>query len=125
MKNRSQCASGFFVHPLREPHGQRHATTLKYYEEDLKRVARVLRLRSPGFSLHGITEMLKRPLEPVEGGHRYSTESLQQIRDAIAQQVEALDARIEAVRRELKETRHCAPNSPPPRPRLSRATPRR
>ncbi|KXU87676.1 MerR family transcriptional regulator [Paraburkholderia monticola] len=74
-----------------------------YDEEDLKRFARILRLRSLGFSLHSITEMLKRPLEPVEGGHRFSTESLQQIRDAIAQQVEALDARIEAVRRELKE----------------------
>jgi DNA-binding transcriptional MerR regulator len=60
-----------------------------YDEEDLKRFGRILRLRSLGFSLHGITEMLKRPLEPVEGGHRYSTESLQQIRDAIADQVEA------------------------------------
>jgi MerR family transcriptional regulator, repressor of the yfmOP operon len=74
-----------------------------YDEEDLKRFARILRLRSLGFSLHGITEMLKRPLEPVDGGHRFSTESLQQIRDAIAQQVEALDARIETMRRELKE----------------------
>ncbi|MCC8401727.1 MerR family transcriptional regulator [Paraburkholderia sp. MMS20-SJTN17] len=74
-----------------------------YDEDDLKRFARILRLRSLGFSLHSITEMLKRPLEPVEGGHRFSTESLQQIRDAIAQQLETLDARIEAVRRELKE----------------------
>ncbi|WP_233801157.1 MerR family transcriptional regulator [Paraburkholderia sp. HP33-1] len=74
-----------------------------YDEDDLKRFARILRLRSLGFSLHSITEMLKRSLEPVEGGHRFSTESLQQIRDAIAQQVETLDTRIEAVRRELKE----------------------
>ncbi|SMG24637.1 MerR family transcriptional regulator [Paraburkholderia susongensis] len=74
-----------------------------YDEEDLKRFARILRLRSLGFSLHSITEMLKRPLEPVDGGHRYSTESLRQIRDAIAQQVAALDSRIEAVGRELKE----------------------
>ncbi len=74
-----------------------------YDEEDLKRFGRILRLRSLGFSLHGITEMLKRPLEPVEGGHRYSTESLQQIRDAIHEQVEALDVRIETMRRELKE----------------------
>jgi DNA-binding transcriptional MerR regulator len=74
-----------------------------YDEEDLKCFGRILRLRSLGFSLHGITEMLKRPLEPVDGGHRFSTESLQQIRDAIAQQVEALDARIETMRRELKE----------------------
>ncbi|MGF6967450.1 DNA-binding transcriptional MerR regulator [Paraburkholderia sp. WC7.3g] len=74
-----------------------------YDEEDLTRFARILRLRSLGFSLESITEMLKRPLEPVEGGHRFSNESLQQIRDAIAQQLESLDARIEAVRRELKE----------------------
>jgi DNA-binding transcriptional MerR regulator len=74
-----------------------------YDDEDLKRFGRILRLRSLGFSLHGITEMLKRPLEPVDGGHRFSNESLQQIRDAIAQQVDALDARIETMRRELKE----------------------
>jgi DNA-binding transcriptional MerR regulator len=74
-----------------------------YDEEDLRRFGRILRLRSLGFSLHGITEMLKRPLEAVDGTHRYSNESLQQIRDAIAQQVDALDARIEAMRRELKE----------------------
>jgi DNA-binding transcriptional MerR regulator len=74
-----------------------------YDEEDLKRFGRILRLRSLGFSLHGITEMLKRPLEPVDGGHRFSTESLQQIRDALSEQVEALDARIETMRRELKE----------------------
>ncbi|EIF31370.1 putative transcriptional regulator [Burkholderia sp. Ch1-1] len=74
-----------------------------YDEEDLKRFGRILRLRSLGFSLHSVTEMLKRPLEPVDGGHRYSTESLRQIHDAIAQQVEALDARIDTMRRELKE----------------------
>ena len=74
-----------------------------YDEEDLKRFGRILRLRSLGFSLHGITEMLKQPLEPVDGRNRYSTESLQQIHDAIAQQVKALDARIESMRRELKE----------------------
>jgi MerR family transcriptional regulator, repressor of the yfmOP operon len=74
-----------------------------YDEEDLKRFGRILRLRSLGFSLHGITEMLKRPLESVDGGPRFSTESLQHIRDAIAQQVDALDARIETMRRELKE----------------------
>jgi DNA-binding transcriptional MerR regulator len=74
-----------------------------YDEEDLKRFARILRLRSLGFSLQGITEMLKRPLEPVEGGHRFSTESLQQIRNAIAQQIETLDTRIATMRRDLKE----------------------
>jgi len=61
-------------------------------------------LRALGFSLAGITEMLKRPLEDTESGRRgYSTESLQQIRDGLAQQVESLDARIESVQRELKE----------------------
>lgn len=74
-----------------------------YDEDDLKRFGRILRLRSLGFSLHSVTEMLKRPLEPVDGGHRYSIESLHQIHDAIEQQVAALDARIESVRRELKE----------------------
>ncbi|ABE30606.1 transcriptional regulator, MerR family [Paraburkholderia xenovorans LB400] len=74
-----------------------------YDEEDLKRFGRILRLRSLGFSLHSVTEMLKRPLEPVDGGHRYSAESLRQIHDAIAQQVKALDARIDTMRRELKE----------------------
>ena len=102
---------------------RRHAAYLKYYEErglvsptrsegryrlydedDLERFARILRLRSLGFSLHGITEMLKRPLEPDESGsNRYSTDSLQEIRDALAQQIDALDTRVEAMRRELKE----------------------
>ena len=99
--------------------------TLKYYEErglvtpsrsegryrlydddDIERFARILRLRSLGFSLHGITEMLKRPVEPAGNGrNRYSLESLQQIGAALAQQVDTLDARIAAVRRELKEAR--------------------
>ncbi|MGF6757907.1 MerR family transcriptional regulator [Paraburkholderia sp. GAS42] len=75
-----------------------------YDENDLERFARILRFRALGFSLQGITEMLKRPLEPVEGGrNRYSTESLLEIRDALAQQVDALNARIESARRELKE----------------------
>ena len=75
-----------------------------YDEEDLERFSRILRLRALGFSLAGITEMLKRPLENTESGRRgYSMESLQQIRDGLAQQVESLDARIESVQRELKE----------------------
>ncbi|MEM5386114.1 MerR family transcriptional regulator [Paraburkholderia phymatum] len=75
-----------------------------YDEDDLERFSRILRLRALGFSLAGITEMLKRPLETAEGGrNRYSMNSLQQIRDGLAQQIESLDARIESVRRELKE----------------------
>ena len=75
-----------------------------YDEHDLEQFARILRLRALGFSLHGITEMLKRPLESVgDGRQRYSQESLQQIADALAQQIDTLDVRIAAVRRELKE----------------------
>jgi DNA-binding transcriptional MerR regulator len=75
-----------------------------YDDEDIERFARILRLRSLGFSLHGITEMLKRPMEPTgDGRNRYSLQSLKEIGMALAQQVEALDARIAAVRRELKE----------------------
>ena len=37
-----------------------------YTEDDLEQFARILRLRALGFSLHGITEMLKRPLESAD-----------------------------------------------------------
>ncbi|WP_322009115.1 MerR family transcriptional regulator [Paraburkholderia sp. J12] len=75
-----------------------------YNEDDLEQFSRILRLRSLGFSLHGIAEMLKRPLESADDGRRrYSQDSLQQIADALTQQIETLDARIAAVRRELKE----------------------
>ncbi len=75
-----------------------------YDEHDLEQFARILRLRALGFSLHGITEMLKRPLETVgDGRRRYSLESLQQIADALEQQIGTLDERIANVRRELKE----------------------
>ncbi|CAM2176445.1 TPA: MerR family transcriptional regulator [Burkholderia cepacia ATCC 25416] len=97
--------------------------TLKYYEErglvtpsrsegryrlydeaDLERFARILRLRALGFSLHGITEMLKRPLEETgDGRRRYSEASLRDIRTGLAEQVDTLDRRIAAVQRELKE----------------------
>ncbi|MCA8203327.1 MerR family transcriptional regulator [Burkholderia sp. AU33545] len=97
--------------------------TLKYYEErglvtpsrsggryrlydeaDLERFARILRLRALGFSLHGITEMLKRPLEETgDGRRRYSDASLRDIRSGLAEQIDTLDQRIAAVQRELKE----------------------
>ncbi|WP_063549616.1 MerR family transcriptional regulator [Burkholderia territorii] len=97
--------------------------TLKYYEErglvtpsrsggryrlydeaDLERFARILRLRALGFSLHGITEMLKRPLEETgDGRRRYSDASLRDIRSGLAGQIDTLDKRIAAVQRELKE----------------------
>ncbi|KVC96157.1 MerR family transcriptional regulator [Burkholderia ubonensis] len=97
--------------------------TLKYYEErglvtpsrsegryrlydeaDLERFARILRLRALGFSLQGITEMLKRPLEETDDGRRrYSDASLRDIRTGLAEQIGTLDRRIAAVQRELKE----------------------
>ena len=55
-------------------------------------------------SLHGITEMLKRPLEETgDGRRRYSDASLRDIRTGLAEQVDTLDRRIAAVQRELKE----------------------
>ena len=98
--------------------------TLKYYEElgivvpvrsesryrlyepaDLDKLARVLRLRSLGFSLTAITAMLQKPFEvPVDGGRpRLSNASLKELRDTLAEQVAGLDGRIAQVRRELKE----------------------
>ncbi|WP_414445444.1 MerR family transcriptional regulator [Burkholderia sp. 22PA0106] len=98
--------------------------TLKYYEErglvtpsrsegryrlydeaDLDRFARILRLRAIGFSLHGITEMLKRPLEPAGDNERrrYSDHSLRDIHADLAGQIAQLDERITAARRELRE----------------------
>ncbi|MDR5781843.1 MerR family transcriptional regulator [Caballeronia sp. LZ065] len=75
-----------------------------YSDEDLERFARILRLRSLGFSLQGIVEMLKRPMETLgEGRTGYSSASLREIEQALSQQIEAVDARIANVRRELKE----------------------
>jgi MerR family transcriptional regulator, repressor of the yfmOP operon len=98
--------------------------TLKYYEElgivvpvrsesryrlyeaaDLDKLARVLRLRSLGFSLTAITAMIQQPFEaPAEGGRpRLSNPSLKALKATLATQLEALDARVAQVRRELKE----------------------
>jgi MerR family transcriptional regulator, repressor of the yfmOP operon len=75
-----------------------------YSEQDLEKFARILRLRSLGFSLQGITEILKRPLDSVsEGRSSYSMSSLREIEGALSQQLESIDARIASVRRELKE----------------------
>jgi len=74
-----------------------------YGEQDLERFSRILRMRSLGFSLQTIAEFLKRPLETVGDGRKgYSLASLQQTGAALAQQIEAVDARIAAVRGELK-----------------------
>jgi len=75
-----------------------------YDEQNLEQFSRILRLRALGFSLHGIAQMLKRPLESGgDGRRRYSDDSLQAIADALTQQIDTLDARIAAARRELKE----------------------
>jgi DNA-binding transcriptional MerR regulator len=98
--------------------------TLKYYEElgvvvpsrseggyrlyepaDLAKLARVLRMRSLGFSLTAITAMLQQPMEaPAEGGRpRLSNASLKTLRETLGEQLATLDARVAQVRRELKE----------------------
>jgi DNA-binding transcriptional MerR regulator len=98
--------------------------TLKYYEElgvvvpsrseggyrlyepaDLEKLARVLRMRSLGFSLTAITAMLQQPMEaPAEGGRpRLSNASLKTLRETLGEQLATLDARVAQVRRELKE----------------------
>lgn len=99
--------------------------TLKYYEERglvapyrsegryrlydanaLERFARILRLRALGFSLHGITEMLERPLDALhEGKRRYSEQSLRAIRDNLAAQVGTLAASLADAEREVREVR--------------------
>jgi len=98
--------------------------TLKYYEElgivvpvrseggyrlyepaDLDKLARVLRMRSLGFSLTTITAMLQQPMEaPAEGGRpRLTNASLKTLRETLGGQLATLDARVAQVRRELKE----------------------
>jgi DNA-binding transcriptional MerR regulator len=77
-----------------------------YTEDDIARFARIFRLRSLGFSLQAITEMLKRPLEALDDGRQgYSTKSMTQIKEALEEQLQGLDSRIESVRRELAEAR--------------------
>lgn len=99
------------------------ARTLKYYEElnlvvparsggryrmyteaDLATFGRILRMRSLGFSIAAITEMLKRPMRRVESGKsRMNEEDLQVVRDALHSQLATLRERTAQVRRELRE----------------------
>ncbi|WP_295996490.1 MerR family transcriptional regulator [Rugamonas sp.] len=75
-----------------------------YDENDLDRFARILHLRSMGFTVEAITEILKRPLETPKGGRKHlSRQSLNEIEHALQAQVAALDKRIAGVRRELNE----------------------
>ena len=76
-----------------------------YDEEALALFTRILYLRSIGFSLQAITEFLKRPLEEAQNGNmQLSERSLLDIRAALQAQLETVDQRIAAVRRELNET---------------------
>ncbi|VVE00234.1 MerR family transcriptional regulator [Pandoraea terrigena] len=99
------------------------ARTLKYYEElnlvvparsggryrmyaesDLATFGRILRMRSLGFSIAAITEILKRPMRLVESGKsRMNEEDLQVVRDALHVQLDTLRERTVQVRRELRE----------------------
>ena len=76
-----------------------------YEEADLDRLARVLRLRSLGFSLAAITAMLQQPFEaPADGGRpRLSEASLKSLRDTLAAQLDGIAARVAQVRKELKD----------------------
>lgn len=97
--------------------------TLKYYEElglatptrsngryrlyeqaDLDRFARILRMRSLGFSLTAITELLKLPFEaPADAGRpRLSPAALAAWRASLAMQLDILDRRVAHARNELK-----------------------
>src|SRR5437868_1505618 len=100
--------------------------TLKYYEEqglvtpsrsdgryrlydaaDLERFARILRLKSLGFSLRAISEMLKRPLDQASGNSRarYSESSLREIHSELQKQLKLMDDRLAAAQRDLSEVR--------------------
>jgi DNA-binding transcriptional MerR regulator len=102
------------------------APTLKYYEEqglvaperskgryrlydetDMERFARILHLRSLGFSIRTIMAMLKQPLDYVaeKGNARYSASSLREIHGELSSQLKLLDERVAAVKRELAEVR--------------------
>ncbi|GAB3630636.1 MerR family transcriptional regulator [Pandoraea terrae] len=99
------------------------ARTLKYYEElglvvpgrsegryrmyaaaDIDTFRRILRMRSLGFSITAITEMLKRPMVVVEPGkNRLAASDLTAVHSALASQLETLRARTAQVRKELRE----------------------
>lgn len=99
------------------------ARTLKYYEEldlvvparsegryrmyteaDLATFGRILRMRSLGFSIAAITEMIKRPMRMVEAGKsRMNDDDLRAVQTALQSQLATLRERTAQVRRELRE----------------------
>ncbi|SUA93479.1 Zn(II)-responsive regulator of zntA [Pandoraea pulmonicola] len=75
-----------------------------YTEQDLEKFARILRMRSLGFSLQTIAEILQKPIESANAsGTVVSQASLREIEKSLARQVDAVDARIQAVKREMRE----------------------
>ncbi len=76
-----------------------------YDEEDLKRFSRILRLRSAGFSLHAVAEIIARPGEIAgKNGARYLSEaSLRDIQTALLERITTLDERLLSLQREKKE----------------------
>ncbi len=75
-----------------------------YSERDLEKFARILRMRSLGFSIQTISEILQKPIESATAsGTAVSMASLKEIERSLAQQVDAVDARIQAVKREMRE----------------------
>lgn len=76
-----------------------------YSESDLVQFARILRLKSLGFSLRTISEMLKRPLDQSseDGRARYSLAALRDIHTSLSGQLQILDERVANARRELAE----------------------
>lgn len=75
-----------------------------YSEDDLERFQRIIRLRSLGFALGTIKEILSRPVEKKESGASgYSHDTLCQIAAAIEGQLKTVSRRIEEGRREIRE----------------------
>ncbi|HHD7482148.1 TPA: MerR family transcriptional regulator [Klebsiella oxytoca] len=76
----------------------------RYSEGDLERLHRIIRLRSLGFSLGTIQEILSRPPEQnATGAPGYSQETLCQIAKAIEIKLAVVSERIESGRREILE----------------------
>ncbi|WP_353189583.1 MerR family transcriptional regulator [Pandoraea pnomenusa] len=75
-----------------------------YTEDDLGKFVRILRMRSLGFSLQTIAEILSKPVETsTASSTAVSLASLREVEASLVRQVEAVDARIQAVRREMRE----------------------
>ncbi|VVD77103.1 MerR family transcriptional regulator [Pandoraea morbifera] len=75
-----------------------------YTQEDLEKFVRILRMRSLGFSLQTIAEILSKPIETsTPTSTAVSLASLREVEASLVRQVEAVDARIQAVRKEMRE----------------------